>query len=138
MRNKIVMCGAAGLLALSSSPALAGPKSGAELAISLTVPQACSIDADTLTITANGATAAGSVFEHCNGSGGYQLFASHRSLSANEAVSVIYDGVPAPASKDGMTAVASRRGATFRRVPIELKGANLESSFSISLTLTAI
>src|SRR5690606_3076036 len=76
MRNIAKLALACACVAVPSVAHAAGGDSGG-FGISLTIPEVCQIDASAIVHDGSGLTSA-SVFEMCNSSHGFRVFASHR------------------------------------------------------------
>lgn len=128
----------AGLAAAMGSPAYAEGGDSAGFRISLTVPEVCDIEAMPVTVEAGANRANSSVFEMCNSSRGFAVFASHRGLAEGERVQLDYDGSVSELDPSGLSEVAFRQGPTVGSVPVSIRTSGLAEGLTISLGMTAI
>lgn len=136
MRNIAKLALACACVAVPSVAHAAGGDSGG-FGISLTIPEVCQIDASAIVHDGSGLTSA-SVFEMCNSSHGFRVFASHRSLEEGEQVQISYDGQVKQLDASGLSEVAQRGGPTVSQVAVTIQSAGLVQGLAISLGLAVI
>lgn len=102
------------------------------------MPESCDIEAKDFQAQAGSALVVGRIMEACNHNKGFQIFASHRSLTEQERVDVVYGGVLAQLERSGLSPIAFRAGPRFGTVPVTIAAHNLTEVLQVSFSLTAV
>lgn len=120
-----------------STGAMAASHAGGSMKIQAVVPEICKISVNEFVLTEDGRLTGG-VQEFCNAATGYQIFASHRPLSATENASVKYGQDTADLNMSGLSAVAFRSGQRIEYVPVEIEATDLEAPLAVAFTMSPI
>lgn len=120
-----------------ASPGYAAGQTGAAT-LSVRVPESCDIQASDFQAQVGSGLVEGQVTEVCNHNKGFQILASHRSLSENERVDVDYGGVLVHLDRSGLSPIAFRAGPRFSSVPVTIATHNLTEGLHVSFSLTAV
>lgn len=129
---------AAVLLLLLPDVAQANENAAAGVAISLTVPEVCQLTASDIVLSPSSTQATASIFEMCNGAGGFRIIASYRHLAAGEAIRVNYGGAITQLNAVGISEVALRAGPFVGAQRVAIQSSNLNDTLSISFGMTPL
>ena len=134
--GEYVVAAAAALL--GSHPARAEGTASGGVAVRVTVPEVCQIEAGDVGVGRGDSQVVATIFEMCNVASGVQILASHRSLTAGEQVRVTYDGRSTELQPGGVSELGSRAGPFVGRRQIAIDARNLTDSIAISFGMTAV
>ncbi|MEP0191732.1 MAG: hypothetical protein ABJP70_14030 [Erythrobacter sp.] len=138
MRTALKLASAITIASLASSAALASDRSNGSFQVGAEIPIVCNLETDTFIADQDASLVRGSMFEACNTNRGFQVIATHRTLEENERVSVRYGFERSDLHPTGFSYVATRAGARYGAVPVEIEARELNQPISISFSLTAI
>ena len=139
MINKLRWCLACVVTTIAlTSPAHAADDTAGSFGVSARVPESCDIQAGNFQAQSGTGLVAGQVTEACNHNRGFQILASHRSLTDQERVDVDYGGVLAQLERSGLSPIAFRAGPRFKAVSVKIEAHNLTETLQVSFSLTAV
>lgn len=138
MRTTLKLASAFTIASLVSGVAHASDRSNGSFRVGAQIPVVCNLETQSFVADGDSARVRGSMFEACNTNRGFQVIATHRTLDDNERVSVRYGFEHSELHPTGFSYVATRAGARYGAVPVEIDARELNQPISISFSLTAI
>ncbi len=138
MRTILKLASVITAASLASSGALASDRSNGSFQVGAEIPVVCNLETESFVADEGATLVRGSMFEACNTNRGFQVIAMHRTLEDNERVSVRYGFERSDLHPTGFSYVATRSGARYGAVPVEIDARELNQPIAISFSLTAI